>query len=141
MFFATDSQIKKRFKICESVANFSIGKLISQSFSIKIKPMHFKFILIYLGVPSFRTSLLRLKQSLFHLERIVLLYLELQFPLSITICAKKRRISIAIGAEGLIIFLVFIFCQSEFISDSNRHCEERGNLLFFNHYSLKVFHG
>jgi hypothetical protein len=36
----------------------------------------------------------------FLLERIVLLYLELQFPLSITICAKKRRISIAIGAEG-----------------------------------------
>ena len=64
MFFATDSQIKKQFKICESVANFSIEKLISQSFSLKIKPMHFKFILIYLGVPSFRTSLLRLKQSL-----------------------------------------------------------------------------
>ena len=36
----------------------------------------------------------------FHLERIVFLYLEMQFPLSITICAKKRRISIAIGANG-----------------------------------------
>ena len=34
------------------------------------------------------------------LERIVLLYLEWQFPLSITIYAKKRRISIAIGANG-----------------------------------------
>jgi len=35
--------------------------------------------------------------------------LQLQFPLSITICAKKRRISIAIGAEGLIVLMIFIF--------------------------------
>jgi hypothetical protein len=39
------------------------------------------------------------------LERIALYYLQLQFPLSIAIHAQKRGISIAIGAEGVVIFL------------------------------------
>jgi hypothetical protein len=33
--------------------------------------------------------------------------LELQFPLSITICAKKRRISIAIGAKIKVNSLIY----------------------------------
>jgi hypothetical protein len=51
--------------------------------------------------------------SLNILERIVLLYLGLQFPLSITICAKKRRISIAIGADGRIVMIIFIFWKTK----------------------------
>jgi hypothetical protein len=35
------------------------------------------------------------------------------------------------------VIIMSLLCQSEFISDSNRHCEERGNLLFFNRKGCK----
>jgi hypothetical protein len=40
----------------------------------------------------------------------------------------------SIGAKVIIMSLL---CQSEFISDSNRHCEKRGNLLFSNRKGRK----
>jgi hypothetical protein len=70
------------------------------------------------------------------LERIVLLYLELQFPLSAISLRFAARILPQSGLKEEL-FFQFEFFQSEFISDTSRHFEECGNLLFFNRKGRK----